>query len=76
MEKETKMTKGIFARQADLQDDFDNRYDTDYDLQDEHGVYIMENCHGDRIIGNGDMLIEAQEAGYLYEEFREFKLGF
>ena len=33
--------------------------------------YIMENCHGDRIIGNGEMLIEAVEDGYLYEEFRE-----
>ena len=40
-------------------------------LDMEYSEYIMENCHGDRIIGNGDMLIEAMEAYYLYEDFRD-----
>ena len=55
-----------------LYDDFDTKYNNDlHRLQDLHMEYIMENCHGDRIIGNGEMLIEAVEDGYLYEEFRE-----
>jgi len=45
---------------------FDNlELDTDY------AEYIMDNCHGERIIGNGDMLIEAMEDFYLYEAFRD-----
>jgi hypothetical protein len=52
-------------------EEFDNLYDTDYSLQDLHMEYIMENCHGERVIGNGDALIEAVEEGYLYEAFRE-----
>lgn len=52
-------------------DEFDNLYDSNYDLQDQHSEYILENCHGERNIGNGDMLIEALEDGYLYEEFRD-----
>jgi hypothetical protein len=54
-----------------LFEEFDNKYDSDYALQDLHMEYIMENCHGDRVICNGDTLIIAQEEGYLYEEFRE-----
>lgn len=50
---------------------FDELYDSDYALQDLHMEYIMENCHGDRVICNGDTLIIAQEEGYLFEEFRE-----
>jgi hypothetical protein len=53
-------------------EEFDNQYNEDYSLQDLHMEYIMENCHGDRIIGNGDMLIEALEDGYLYEDFRDY----
>jgi len=44
---------------------WDNSY-----FQDLYMEYIMEKCHGDRIIANGDMLIEAAEEGYLYEDFR------
>jgi hypothetical protein len=54
-----------------LFDDFDSKYDSDYSLQDLHMEYIMENCHGERVICNGDTLVVAQEEGYLYEEFRE-----
>ncbi len=54
-----------------LFDEFDTKYDNDYALQDLHMEYIMENCHGERVICNGDSLIVAQEEGYLYEEFRE-----
>jgi hypothetical protein len=52
-------------------EEFDNMYDASYDLQDEHMEYIMENCQGERAICNGDSLIEAQEDGYLYEDFRD-----
>jgi hypothetical protein len=31
----------------------------------------MDNCHGDRVICNGDTLIQAQEDFYLWEEFLE-----
>ena len=54
-----------------LYDKFDTKYNDDCDLQDKHMEYIMENCHGDRVICNGDDLIVAVEAGYLYEDFRE-----
>ena len=33
--------------------------------------YIMDNCGGERIICNGDTLIEAIEDGYLFESFLE-----
>jgi hypothetical protein len=56
-------------------DNFDRMYDRDdHDLQSLHMEYIMEHCHGDRVICNGDMLIIAQEEGYLYEDFREYWL--
>ncbi len=40
---------------------------------DEYAEYIMDNCHGERIICNGDTLIEAMEDGYLWESFLESK---
>lgn len=40
-------------------------------LDVEYAEYIMNNCHGDRVIGNGDMLIQAMEDFYLYEDFRD-----
>jgi hypothetical protein len=46
-------------------------YDNSYEVQDLHMEYIMENCHGDRVICNGDDLIIALEDGYLYEDFRD-----
>lgn len=52
-------------------DEFDALYDKSNDLMNLHADYILENCHGDRPIGNGDMLINAMEDGYLYEEFRD-----
>jgi hypothetical protein len=51
-----------------------NVYFDKVDLSEEYMVYIMENCHGERSIGNGDDLIIASEEGYLYEEFREYYL--
>ncbi len=54
-----------------LNDKFDDAYSDSVELQDKHMEYIMENCHGERVICNGDMLIEACEDGYLYEAFRE-----
>ena len=51
-------------------DEFD-RYFEEADLFNEYMEYIMENCHGERIICDGDSLIVAAEEGYLYEAFRE-----
>lgn len=42
------------------------------DLDDEYAEYIMDNCHGERVICNGDTLIEAMEDGYLYDGFKEY----
>lgn len=38
---------------------------------DLYADYIMEHAPGDRIIANGDMLIEAMEDGYLFEDFAD-----
>ncbi len=35
----------------------------------EYAEYIMDHCGGDRIICNGDTLLQAQEDGYLFAEF-------
>jgi len=51
-------------------EEFEEAFD-DCRLDMEYSEYIMENCHGERIIGNGDALIAAMEEGYLYEDFRD-----
>ncbi len=56
--------------------EFDLAYGDDWDLEDEYAEYIMNNCHGERAIGNGDSLIRAMEEGYLFESFRESKIDF
>lgn len=38
-------------------------------LQSKYAEYIVAHCGGDRIICNGDTLIEAMEEGYLEAEF-------
>ena len=35
----------------------------------EYADFIMSNGSGDRVICNGDTLLEAQEDGYLFDEF-------
>lgn len=42
------------------------------DWDTEYAKYIMDNCGGDRIICNGDTLIEAMEDGYLLEDFTDY----
>lgn len=37
----------------------------------EYAEFIMENCHGERTICNGDTLIQAQEDLYLWSAFLE-----
>ncbi len=52
--------------------------DTELDelqFSEEYAEYIMANAGGDRMICNGDTLLEAQEDGYLFPEFLE-SLGF
>ncbi len=36
-----------------------------------YGKYIMDHCAGDRLICNGDTLLQAIEDGYLWEDFLE-----
>jgi hypothetical protein len=45
----------------------------DLQYSDEYAAYIMDNSAGDRVICNGDTLLEAMEDGYLFEEFAESK---
>lgn len=45
----------------------------DLQFSEEYAEFIMEN--GDRMICDGDTLLEAQEDGYLFPEFLE-SLGF
>lgn len=47
----------------------------DLQFSEEYAEYIMANAGGDRMICNGDTLLEAQEDGYLFLEFLE-SLGF
>jgi hypothetical protein len=52
---------------------FDQQYIDQWQLFNYHMNYIMENNDpSERTICNGDLLIEAAEAGYLYEEFRDY----
>jgi hypothetical protein len=41
----------------------------DLSYSQEYAEYIVENSAGDRLICNGDTLLEAQEDGYLWESF-------
>lgn len=41
----------------------------DIQYSDEYAEFIMNNASGDRVICNGDSLLEAMEAGYLFDEF-------
>lgn len=36
---------------------------------EDYANYIMANACGDRVICNGDMLLDAIEDGYLFDEF-------
>lgn len=38
----------------------------------EYANYIMDNCGGERLICNGDTLLNAMEDNYLYEEFIDY----
>jgi hypothetical protein len=52
---------------------FEEAYE-DGRLDMEYSEFIMNNCGGDRVIGNGDQLILAMEDFYLYEDFRDSML--
>lgn len=41
----------------------------DWQSSNEYADFIMENSKGERIICNGNALLEAMEAGYLFDEF-------
>lgn len=38
---------------------------------EQYADYIMEHSQGDRMICNGDTLLQAMEDGYLFEDFVE-----
>lgn len=50
--------------------EFDKAYDSG-DLDQEYAEYIMDNCAGERAIGNSTSLLCAMEEGYLFESFKE-----
>ena len=50
--------------------EFDRAFDN-WELEDAYAEYIMERCGGDRMICNGDTLIEAMEDGYLFDSFKD-----
>ena len=56
------------------EEEFETKWDN-LELEDEYAEYIMNNCHGERAIGNGDMLIRAMEDGYLFDSFKDSKIG-
>lgn len=62
MIKEKKMTEA----------EFDSKFDEGM-LDEEYAEYIME--HGDRPIGNGDMLICAMEDMYMADSFKDYMVG-
>ena len=41
-------------------------------LDDSYAEFIMEHSKGDRVICNGDTLLDAMEDGYMIEEFLKF----
>ncbi len=51
-------------------DQFENKFENG-ELEDEYAEYVMDNCHGDRIICNGDTLISALEELYLFDSFKD-----
>jgi hypothetical protein len=50
---------------------FDELFETHDDMYEKYMEYIMENTNMDWPICNGDDVIEAAEAGFLYEDFRD-----
>jgi hypothetical protein len=50
---------------------FDELFQTHDDMYEKYMEYIMENTNMDWPICNGDDVIEAAEAGFLYEDFRD-----
>lgn len=50
--------------------EFDTRFDNG-ELDDEYAEYIIEHSRGDRLICNGDTLVDAMEDFYLLEAFKE-----
>lgn len=45
----------------------------DLRMSEEYAEFIMNNCHGERVICNGDTLTVAMEDGYLWDAFLEGK---
>ena len=45
----------------------------DLRMSEEYAEFIMNNCHSERVICNGDTLTVAMEDGYLWDAFLESK---
>jgi len=45
----------------------------DLQYSEEYAEFIMDNCHGERVICNGHTLTVAMEDGYLWDAFLESK---
>lgn len=50
---------------------FDELFASRAAMWDLYVEYIMDNADGDSPICNGDDVLEAAEAGFLYEDFRD-----
>lgn len=54
--------------------EFENAFDLGY-LDDEYFEFIMNHADADeKVISNGDALLEAYESLYLFDEFRQSKI--
>jgi hypothetical protein len=42
-----------------------------YEFDEAYAEYIMDHCHGDRVICNGDTLTDAMEDLYLFDDFKD-----
>lgn len=64
------MSEGWWNKMSNTSAEFKEEFE-DGDWDSEYADYIMDNCGGERIICNGDTLIEAMEDFYLADEFVE-----
>ena len=52
-----------------IEDSLTNKELDALSYSDEYAEFIMANAKADRVICNGDMLLDAMEDGYLFDEF-------
>ena len=53
-------------------DNVQQQVEQEEEMQQRYAEYIMDHPDSSRPIGNGDMLIQAMEDGYLWDDFLEW----